>query len=434
MPLSTTAQPVTDTYPSPASDAAPASRRTSDTMQRRWGLAFGLYTAATNVTLTQAVWVIYLAGRGYSPFAIGLFEMCFHLAKLLAEVPTGIFADLVGRRASLIVACIVGGCAHLLFLVPTPPLIALDFALQGVSFAFKGGADSALLWTLAERSGASDRAAWYGRAFSRLFLVTLVAQTLGTASGGFLAGVNAVLPFLAGGATVMLGIPPLLLLPEQRGVEQARARRPHPIAHLRAGLRAVRADPALLGLLLLSGLTASVFTTVGYYTQLYFHGLGFSLAAVGVIVAVTIVPSAACAALAPRVMRRLRRRTLLGVFVALECAGLLALASEQRLFALVGYVVLLHVGDSILYPALSTYLNERCPEAQRATVLSLDTGLFSAVMIVLFPLFGLGLTHISYGSAYLWTFAALAGGSLAIAGGVALLNAAACRRRGAPLQ
>src|SRR5262249_55722617 len=160
--------------------------------------------------------------------------------------------------------------------------------------------------------------------------------------------------------------------------------------------RAVWSDPVLLGLLLLSGLTASVFTTIGYYTQLYFKGLGFSLAAVGVIVAITIVPSAACAALAPRVMRWVPRRTLLVACVGLECAGLLALASQQRLPALLGFVVLLHVGDSLLLPALSTYLNERSPEAQRATVLSLDTGLFSAIMIVLFPLFGLGLTHISY--------------------------------------
>src|SRR5262249_2116005 len=96
--------------------------------------------------------------------------------------------------------------------------------------------------------------------------------------------------------------------------------------------------------------------------------------------------------------------------------GLLALASQQRLLALLGFVVLLHVGDSILFPALSTYLNERSPEAQRATVLSLDTGLFSAIMIVLFPLFGLGLTHISYAPAYLWTLVALAGSSTAIAG------------------
>src|SRR5512146_821908 len=53
--------------------AAPAT-------QRRWAIAFGLYTAATSLTFTQGVWVIYLAIHGFSPFAIGLFETCFHLA------------------------------------------------------------------------------------------------------------------------------------------------------------------------------------------------------------------------------------------------------------------------------------------------------------------------------------------------------------------
>ena len=86
--------------------------------QRRWLLAFGLYTVATNTTFSQAVWVLYLAARGYSPFAIGLFETCFHIAKFVAEIPTGIFADLVGRRASLIVSCAVGAVAMLLYLVP----------------------------------------------------------------------------------------------------------------------------------------------------------------------------------------------------------------------------------------------------------------------------------------------------------------------------
>ena len=42
--------------------------------QRRWAIAFGLYTAATNLIFTQGVWVIYLSIHGFSPFAIGLFE------------------------------------------------------------------------------------------------------------------------------------------------------------------------------------------------------------------------------------------------------------------------------------------------------------------------------------------------------------------------
>ena len=69
--------------------------------------------------------------------------------------------------------------------------------------------------------------------------------------------------------------------------------------------------------------------------------------------------------------------------------------------------------NSALYPAVGTAsLNERSPEgAQRATSLSLEAGLFSAGMIVLFPLFR-GLTRIDFGVAYLWTFVALLVGSV----------------------
>lgn len=63
---------------------------------------------------------------------------------------------------------------------------------------------------------------------------------------------------------------------------------------------------------------------------------------------------------------------------------------------------------------MSTYINVRSPEEQRATVLSFQTGLFSAAMIVLFPLFGLGISHVSYATVYLWTLSALCGGSGAV--------------------
>ncbi len=379
--------------------------------QRRWAVAFGLYTAATNLIFTQGVWVIYLSIHGFSPFAIGLFETCFHIAKFLAEAPTGIFADLVGRRLSLIVSALLVVVAELLFLAPTPTLIAISFGLQGVAYAFRGGADSALLWTLVERSGDKEKAARYSRLFSRMFVVVILMQTAGVASGGFLLGFGQALPFVFSSLTSALAIVPLLALPEQRANTIHRTR---PLAHLGAGLRAVGRDPVLLGLLLLSGLTAGVLTTIGYYTQLYYHSIGFSLAAIGLLLAIPVVPDAIFAAGAPRIMRWLPRRWVLAVFVGAELLGLLALATRVPVLALVGYLGLLHVGDSVLYPAISTYLNERSPEAQRATVLSLETGLFSAIMIVLFPLFGFGLTRIDFGVAYLWTFVALLVGSVGI--------------------
>jgi MFS family permease len=401
---------------------APAVEIAPPATQQRWAIAFGLYTAATNLIFTQGVWVIYLAIHGYSPFAIGLFETCFHAAKFLAEAPTGVFADLLGRRLSLIISALLVVVAELFFLAPTPTLIAASFALQGVAFAFRGGADSALLWALVERSGDRQQAARYSRLFSRMFVIVILMQTAGVATGGWLLGFGQALPFICSSITSALAILPLLALPEQRAHA---AHRGHPVAHLRKGIHAVMRDPVLLGLLLLSGLTAGVMTTIGYYTQLFYHSLGFSLAAIGLLLAIPVVPDALFAAAAPRIMHRLPRRWVLAIFVGAELLGLLALATRVPILALVGYLGLLHVGDSVLYPAISTYLNERSPEAQRATVLSLETGLFSAIMIVLFPLFGFGLTRIDFGVAYLWTFVALLLGS----GGIVALVWALTKRR-----
>jgi MFS family permease len=378
---------------------------------RRWLLAYDGYNISTNTLFTSAIWVIYLAAHGYSPLAIGLFEMLFHIAKFVAEVPTGIFADLVGRRKSMLLFCICRTLENLLFLVPSTPFILLSFVLSGTAFAFQGGANEALLWTLAGYAEPSNQSARYSRLVSRMFLLGLIGEVIGTASGGYLGHILQILPFLCQAAVMLLGIVPLLFLPEQKGA-QTHERRPNALLHLGKGLQAVWRNPALLGLLLISGLTASCWQTIYFYYQLYLHGLGFSLTLVGLIVAASTASNFLFTALAPHVMRLLPERWLVPIFVTVQIAGLLMMSLPQPIVGLVGYLALFQAAIAILGPAVSTYINERSPEEQRATVLSFQTGLFSAAMILLFPLFGLGVSHASYSTVYLWTLEALTMGSL----------------------
>jgi MFS family permease len=400
--------------------AQPETIPASPAAQRRWTLALGLYSITSNSLFSNAIWLIYLAAHGYTPFQIGLFETLFHIAKFVAEAPTGVFADLVGRRASLIVSSALSSLAPLLFLFPTfPALVALGFALSGLGFAFRGGAESAMIWRLAELSGAPDRAARFSRLFSRIVILGLLAAALSVSAGGFLSDVSVALPFVAQSLVIALGIGPLLLLPEKR---LAHAESHNPFAHFGAGIRAVWHDPWLLALLLLSALSASVFTTVGFYNQLYFYSLGFTLAAIGVIYGASYALDALYTLFAPRLIARLPAPRLLAIFLGAEALGLLAMSLRAPWLGVAGFLLLFHLSDAVLYPALNTYLNQRAPEEQRATVLSLDTGLFSGAMIVLFPLFGFGLTSIPYDVAYKWTLAALVGGSLLIVGGALWLT------------
>jgi MFS family permease len=407
--------------PVPAPVATPASVRekTGDAevtlvpaaKRRRWLLAFDCYNLTTNTLFTSAIWVIYLAAHGYSPLAIGLFEMLFHIAKFVAEVPTGIFADLLGRRKSLIVYCVISALESLLFLVPTVPLMILSFSLSGISYAFRGGANEALLWALAGYAEPEQQARRYSRLVSRMYMLGALGEIIGTATGGYLGHLLAVLPFICRGLLTLLGILPLLLLPEQKAESAHRA---NPLRHLGKGLGIVWRSPLLLRLLLLSGLTESCWQTVYFYYQLYLHGLGFSLTIIGLIVAASTVSMLLFTAATPLIMRLLPEHWLIPIFVLMEIAGLFLMSLPVIWLDLFGYLVLFQASVAVLAPAISTYVNERSSEAQRATILSFQTGLFSAAMIVLFPLFGLGVSHVSYSTVYLWTLEAVSTGSLAI--------------------
>ncbi|WP_201361674.1 MFS transporter [Dictyobacter formicarum] len=385
---------------------------------RRWLVAFFCYNGTMRLLFTSAIWMIYLASHGYSPFMIGLLEMTFHLAKFVAEVPTGIFADLLGRRKSLIVYCLLGAIETLFFLMPTLPFLFISFALSGISYAFLGGANEAVLWTLTGYAAPGDvqqQSARYSRLLSMTLMLSVVSEMTGTTLGGYLGNMMQTLPFICRTIVCLLAIIPLLLLPKSATEPQQATvhERPHPLLHLKEGVRVVWHSPRLLGLILISGLVESCGTTIYFFVQLQFHNLGFALSSIGIIMAISSLSQCAFTALAPYLMRRLAVRLLIPTCVLCQLGGILLMIAPNAIVSLFGFLVLLQASSAILYPTISTRLNEDSPEAQRAMVLSFETGMFSLAMIVLFPLFGLGLTNSSYSAVYSWTAAALLGGSIA---------------------
>jgi MFS family permease len=337
--------------------------------------------------------------------------MLFHVSKFLTEMPTGVFADMLGRRKSLMIYCVLSGVESLLFLKPTLPLIILSFVLSGTAFAFLGGASEAILWNIAGHADPQHQAKRYSHLVSRMYLVGMLGEIVGASAGGYLGNILVVLPFILTSALAFLGILPLFFLPEQKIAVGERVGALH---HLGKSILVVWRSPALVGLLLISGLTTSCWQTIYFFYQLYLHNQGFSLSAIGLIVALSTATNFLFTALAPSLMRRLKERWLITVFVACEILGLALMSLPQAWLGLIGYLVFFQAAIAVLSPAISTYVNQRSPEAQRATVLSLQTGLFSAAMIVLFPLFGLGVTAVPYSVVYLGTLLALVVGTLGI--------------------
>lgn len=386
-----------------------------------WLFAFGTYTFVSNTSLTSAIWIIYLAAHGYNPFVIGLLETLFHIAKLVAEVPTGIFADMLGRRKSLMLFCVLSTVQGALFLYPTLPVMIASFLISGLAFAFRGGADTAMLWTISAHADPERKSALFSKWYSRMFVISLIGSVLGTASGGFLGKMMEVLPFALQIFISLAGVIPLLFIAEQH-FEEEREEKGSALLHLGKGLRLVWQKPRVLGILLLDGFTSSCWQTIYFYYQLYLHNQGSSLEIVGIAIAIGMATSAFFTAIAPWVMRWIPNRILIPLCVGMEILGLVMMSTPWLACSLIGYLVFFQASINILGPAATIYINEHIPEKQRVTILSFGTGLFSAGMIIMFPLFGAGIATMPYSTAFTWMFVALTGGSLAIWGLTYLLQ------------
>ena len=93
------------------------------------GFGFGLFAA---------IWLIYLQQqRGLTLSQATIIDVAFWIAATLGEIPTGVVADIFGRKASLIVGAGVMGISTLLWaLAPTVPLIMLAYIFLALGTTF----------------------------------------------------------------------------------------------------------------------------------------------------------------------------------------------------------------------------------------------------------------------------------------------------------
>ena len=113
-----------------------------------------LHAFFSTLRFTDAVWVALLAARGFSLAEIGLAEGVFHLTSLLCEVPSGMAADLLGRRRTLIFGGVLGVFSALAMAsAPGLGLICTAMALKALGYNMLSGTAEALIYDSLKMAG-----------------------------------------------------------------------------------------------------------------------------------------------------------------------------------------------------------------------------------------------------------------------------------------
>lgn len=363
----------------------------------RWRLVpFFAFQLLTTGTFTSSIWVLWLLHRGYSLGEIGIAEAGYHIAKVALEVPTGAFADTIGRKWSLVVSTVVVTISTLLmWWSPIFVVMVLALFINGASGAFRYGADQAYLFDALRDDGRSHR---FVRILANVLAASYFVAALVSWAGAWLSEWSYAWPFSLNIAMAIIAGIFAALLPEPPRVTEHRSLG-GVFRTIRTGIRTVRERPVLLRLVIFAAFFFTANTLGNLYLQSVLSGHGFANGAIGLTLGISGIFSAAMTWLGGRFPAWWRAWLPFTLLAAVTAVGLVFQGMAWVPLVLVG-LGMRECAIGIFEPLFSTWTNEEAPSETRATVLSLAEFGFSVTMVWSFPLTGLLADRAGWGVAY----------------------------------
>ena len=139
-----------------------------------------LYEAALAFRMVDAVWVIFLLERGFSLAQVGMAEGVYHITSMIFEVPSGMAADLFGRKRTLILSGIVGMCSAVMMTLEVwPGFVYCGMAFSALSLNLASGTEEALVYDSLLEAGAE---AEYKKVWANISFIARMASVFACAA------------------------------------------------------------------------------------------------------------------------------------------------------------------------------------------------------------------------------------------------------------
>ncbi len=354
---------------------------------------FYLYRLLATSYLYAPIFMLFQADRGLSFFQRLALGGIYSGVVIVTEIPTGVFADRIGRRRAMLLGALtmVASCLCAVAARGFGPFAVAE-ALGAVSMALCSGADSAYLYDLLRAHGREHEYAQRESTASAWHLLGSAGAALG---GGMLARVDLVLPYYVTAAVAAVAAVVACMLHDDAPRTQRGERAPA-LASMRAWGRQMASafgDVARNGRLAwLVGYSAVVFVLLRatlYVYQPYLEDRGLGPSAIGALFAGTYVIAAAVAYRTYRLRARLGDEALLWALVGGLAVSFLGLAGAARGPWMLSLLIVQAVANGLYSPLTKPLLNREISDSsRRAAVLSVESMARRAAMGVFAPLVG----------------------------------------------
>jgi len=335
--------------------------------------------------LVMPIIALFYNHHGLNDFQMFVVQGTYSMSIVVFEIPSGYFADLWGRKNTLIFGTVCGALGYLIYSVTNSfwGFLCAELTL-GIGESFVSGADSAMLYDSLVYTNTTGK---YLKLEGRITAVGSFAETIASSIGGGLAvliGLRA--PFIAQTVVASIGIPAAILLVEpQRAMISSKPSIKHVLSIFRTSMFE---DLRLSSALILSSIAGTATLTMAWVAQLIFvhRHLGETNTTI-LWVCLNL-----CVALVSMFAAHISgivgsRGVFWAIIIALPCSYLLIPLQSSFVIVII-ILFLFYAIRGLATPILKEQVNSRCTSDVRATVLSIRSLLIRLLFAGVGPAIG----------------------------------------------
>ena len=341
-----------------------------------------------NISIAGAAWVLLLVSCGYSVIEVGLFETVFHLVSLTAEIPSGVFADVFGRKKSLLMSCLcaVISCITRIVWINSFIGVAVSIGFSALNYNFASGSDSALAYDTLKENGKQDE---YDRYISTQTVIYRISNGAATLAAGVAVMLGNTKAHIISLVLIALQILVAVTLKENKVVEgnmdkefAVRVRK-----CVRESFAFLKGNQKVAGLIFRNALVGAIDILLLFFLQAKLPMTGIADWVLGPLLFVMSMGGLLGAFMSVKVRHWSFSRIFL-MCLAVVTAGFFANFTGVALIMTAGGFMAAFADDLIQIRA-DVELNSIVPSEQRATLISVNSWCFSFVMVFMSPLAGI---------------------------------------------
>jgi predicted MFS family arabinose efflux permease len=345
--------------------------------------ALYLIKIAKWMNLIMPVIVLFYKSNGLTMQDIFLLQSAYSFTLMILEIPTGYFADKVGRKTSILIGSILGFSGYLVYSLSFGfwQFVIAEIIL-GVSQSLVSGADSALLYDTLIAAKQNDK---YTHLEGRITSIGNFGEAFAGIIGGLLAVSSLRTPFYIQTCVALIALPAALMLIEPPILSQQKKPSLKDVFNIIYSV--LHGNLKLKWNTLFSAIIGASTLTMAWFAQPYFGLIKLPITLYGVVWAFLNLSVGLAAMYAWRVEKKFGPSSTVTLFTLLIFISFLILTLVPGYLGLL-VLFLFYVARGLATPILRNYINIITTSEVRATVLSVRNFIIRFIFAVTGPFWG----------------------------------------------